>query len=66
MDPRRSHRTNGSRKDSTSMNKRIKSLLVALGLVLAAAVAVAEEHHYEKGDVVALLANKIGPYANPS
>ena len=48
------------------MNKRIKSLLVALGLVLAAAVAVAEEHHYEKGDVVALLANKIGPYANPS
>lgn len=39
--------------------------LVALGLLLAGAVA-AEEHHYEKGDEVALLANKIGPYANPS
>jgi hypothetical protein len=34
--------------------------------MLCAPGVVAEEHHYKKGDVVALLANKIGPYANPS
>ncbi|GBF88242.1 phagocytic receptor 1b [Raphidocelis subcapitata] len=43
-----------------------RCLCSALALLLCASVAVAEEHHYKKGDLVPLIANKIGPYANPS
>lgn len=49
----------------------IACLAAALLLVGALAADDSEkvekaEHRYEKGDEVALIANKIGPYANPS
>lgn len=42
-------------------------LLPLLLAVACVATAMAKlEHHYEDGDHVPLVANKIGPYANPS
>jgi hypothetical protein len=37
-----------------------------MALLALTAVQGKPEHHYEKGEEVALLANKVGPYANPS
>lgn len=49
------------------MERRHGSRGVILALFLALVVGVrSEEHRYKRGDPVPLLANKIGPYANPS
>ncbi|KAI8467030.1 MAG: EMP/nonaspanin domain family protein [Monoraphidium minutum] len=41
-------------------------LLLALAAGLPGCARAKLEHHYEKGEEVDLLANKVGPYANPS
>lgn len=50
---------------STCSRHALVALLLA-GVLAAVAGAEKEEHHYAKGDEVPLIANKIGPYANPS